>query len=77
MGGAELIRLFVPGTDWNGNEAVLHWAIYYQDAGTYFYVKAEPKDIPASCYDWQVRWETSLPHGRDEWGQGRRRGVSN
>ena len=29
VGGAELIRLFVPGTDWNGNEAALHWAIYY------------------------------------------------
>lgn len=25
-GGAELIRSFVPGPDWNGNEAVLQWA---------------------------------------------------
>ena len=47
--------------------------IYHQDAGSYFHVEAEPKDIPASSDDWQVRRETSLPHGRYKWKQGSRR----
>jgi len=69
-----------PDPDWNRNEATCTGRAapikgdFTRDASSYFHVEAEPKDLPASSDGWQVRRETSLPHGRYKWKQGSRRG---